>query len=116
MRIATLNQNGKQVLGVRRGENYVDLSKAAADLPQDMTALLAAGALGKANEAAQSAADDSLIAAKDATFLPLVTNPPKILCCGLNYRDHAEETGNPIPDYPSFLCAHPPLCRPTTAL
>nr|MCS5604423.1 5-carboxymethyl-2-hydroxymuconate isomerase [Alphaproteobacteria bacterium] len=97
MRIATLNQNGKQVLGVRRGENYVDLSKAAADLPHDMTALLAADALGKANEAAQSAADDALIAANGATYLPLVTNPPKILCCGLNYRDHAEETGNPIP-------------------
>ena len=107
MRIATLNQNGKQVLGVRRGEYFVDLSKAAADLPHDMTALLAAGALGKANEAAQSAADDALIAANDAIYLPLVTNPPKILCCGLNYRDHAEETGNPIPDYPIIFMRAP---------
>ena len=77
MRIATLDQNGKQILGVRRGENYVDLSKAAADLPQDMTELLAVGALGKATEAAQSATDDALIDANEASYHPLVTNPPK---------------------------------------
>ena len=107
MRIATLNHNGNQILGVRQGNNYVDLSKAAANLPQDMTALLAADALGKANGAAQSAADDALIAANDATYLPLETNPPKILCCGLNYRDHAEETGNAIPDYPIIFMRAP---------
>ena len=84
MRIATLDQNGKQILGVRWGENYVDLSKVAAELPQDMTELLAADALTKATEAAQSAADDALIDANEASYLPLVTNPSKILCCGLN--------------------------------
>ncbi len=107
MRIATLEHNGKQILGVRRGDNYVDLSKAAPDLPQDMTALLEAGALDKADQAAQAAGDDALIAAGDATYLPVVTNPPKILCCGLNYRDHAEETGNPIPDYPIIFLRVP---------
>ena len=108
MRIATLNHNGNQILGVRQGDNYVDLSKAAANLPQDMTALLAADALGKANGAAQSATDDALIPADGVTYLPLVTNPPKILCCGLNYRDHAEETGNAIPDYPIIFMRAPP--------
>ena len=107
MRIATLNYNGNQILGVRQGDNYVDLSKAAANLPQDMTALLAADALGQANGAAQSATDDALIPADSVTYLPLVTNPPKILCCGLNYRDHAEETGNAIPDYPIIFMRAP---------
>jgi 2-keto-4-pentenoate hydratase/2-oxohepta-3-ene-1,7-dioic acid hydratase in catechol pathway len=36
----------------------------------------------------------------DVTLLPPITNPGKILCVGLNYRKHAEETGNPIPSYP----------------
>lgn len=31
---------------------------------------------------------------------PPVANPSKLLCIGLNYRDHAEETGQPIPDEP----------------
>ena len=31
---------------------------------------------------------------------PCVTHPNKIICVGLNYRKHAEETNAPIPDYP----------------
>jgi len=34
----------------------------------------------------------------DATFLAPVSSPPKILCLGLNYRDHAKEAGADIPD------------------
>lgn len=31
---------------------------------------------------------------------PSVPSPGKIVCVGLNYRKHAEESGMPIPDYP----------------
>ena len=31
---------------------------------------------------------------------PCVGSVGKILCIGLNYSDHAEETGNPIPEHP----------------
>ncbi len=34
------------------------------------------------------------------TFGPCVTHPNKIICVGLNYRKHAEETNSPIPKYP----------------
>jgi 2-keto-4-pentenoate hydratase/2-oxohepta-3-ene-1,7-dioic acid hydratase in catechol pathway len=33
-------------------------------------------------------------------LLPPIPDPPKILCIGLNYRDHAAETGAPIPRDP----------------
>jgi 2-keto-4-pentenoate hydratase/2-oxohepta-3-ene-1,7-dioic acid hydratase in catechol pathway len=33
-------------------------------------------------------------------LLPPIPQPGKILCIGLNYRDHAEETGAPIPAEP----------------
>ena len=53
-------------------------------------------------------------------LLPVIPNPGKIICIGLNYRDHAKEGGNPIPDYPAVfmrattsLAAHgQPLLRP----
>jgi 2-keto-4-pentenoate hydratase/2-oxohepta-3-ene-1,7-dioic acid hydratase in catechol pathway len=35
-----------------------------------------------------------------AKFLPPIPDPHKIICVGLNYRDHAEETGAPIPKEP----------------
>ena len=41
---------------------------------------------------------------KSAKYLPPIPNPGKILCIGLNYRKHAEETGSPIPDYPVVFC------------
>ncbi|MBB3131317.1 2-keto-4-pentenoate hydratase/2-oxohepta-3-ene-1,7-dioic acid hydratase in catechol pathway [Paenibacillus rhizosphaerae] len=34
------------------------------------------------------------------TLGPCVTHPNKIICVGLNYRKHAEETNAPIPEYP----------------
>ena len=53
-------------------------------------------------------------------LLPVIPNPGKIICIGLNYRDHAKEGGNPIPDYPAVfmrcttsMVAHgQPILRP----
>ncbi|GHD05191.1 fumarylacetoacetate hydrolase family protein [Zhihengliuella salsuginis] len=39
----------------------------------------------------------------DADFAPLVPTPSKIFCIGLNYRNHALETGNEIPAYPTIF-------------
>jgi len=36
----------------------------------------------------------------ELAFGPCVTDPGKIICIGLNYRRHAEETGMAIPEYP----------------
>ncbi len=123
MRIATINHNGTPTLAVRKGDNYVDLSKVAPDLPKDMLSLLQAGALEQAGQAAQAAPDDALIPAAGVSYLPVVSNPPTIFCCGLNYRDHAIETNNPIPDYPiifvraaTSLAAHnAPMILPKAA-
>ncbi len=37
----------------------------------------------------------------DVAFAPLVPNPSKIICVGLNYRDHVEEMGREVPDAPT---------------
>jgi len=57
----------------------------------------------------------------DATFLAPVSSPPKIICLGLNYRDHAEESGADIPDEPiifmkprtAIIGPDEPIIRPT---
>lgn len=36
----------------------------------------------------------------DAPLAPVVTDPPRILCIGLNYRRHAKECGLPLPPAP----------------
>lgn len=44
---------------------------------------------------------------------PPVGNVGKVVCVGLNYRDHAEEAGQPIPDEPVlFMKARSAICGP----
>ena len=61
--------------------------------------------------------------ALDPTSLPLVEGNPrlgacvgdigKFMCIGLNFTDHAEETGNPIPEHPIlFMKANSAICGP----
>ncbi|GEO26413.1 2-hydroxyhepta-2,4-diene-1,7-dioate isomerase [Alicyclobacillus acidoterrestris] len=40
---------------------------------------------------------------EDVRYAPAVQKPSKILCVGLNYRKHAEETGMPIPEHPIYF-------------
>ncbi len=49
------------------------------------------------------AATTERVAATDLHFLTPVPRPAKILCCGLNYRDHIVETGRDIPAYPTLF-------------
>ena len=100
MRLVTFDKQGKATCGVRRAENIVDLSAAAPNLPGDWPAIFAAGALREVANAAESAPGSALVPADGATLLPPIPKPPKILCIGLNYRSHAAEVGQPIPDYP----------------
>ena len=39
----------------------------------------------------------------DVRFLPVIPNPEKILCAGINYRSHAAETGRELPKQPSMF-------------
>jgi 2-keto-4-pentenoate hydratase/2-oxohepta-3-ene-1,7-dioic acid hydratase in catechol pathway len=39
-----------------------------------------------------------------ASLLSPIPRPPKIICIGLNYRDHAEESNLPIPETPTVFC------------
>ena len=38
-----------------------------------------------------------------ADFAPLVPNPSKIVCVGLNYRNHIQEMGRDLPEYPTLF-------------
>ena len=53
------------------------------------------------NTASHAAGEE--IALADVTLLAPVIRPGKSICIGLNYRAHAEEGGNPIPDYPAVF-------------
>ncbi len=41
-------------------------------------------------------------------FAPLVPRPEKIVCVGLNYRNHIEEMGRELPSHPTLFAKYPP--------
>ncbi|MGH3329045.1 MAG: fumarylacetoacetate hydrolase family protein [Streptomycetales bacterium] len=47
------------------------------------------------------------IAPRGVRVGPPLARPPKVVCIGLNYRDHAEETGAPIPEEPIVFMKAP---------
>ncbi len=81
-------------------EAIVDLLAVNASLPASIRALLEAGpaALQRAAAAAETA--DDVLDMADVKLAAPVPNPDKILCIGLNYADHAAESGQPLPDFP----------------
>jgi 2-keto-4-pentenoate hydratase/2-oxohepta-3-ene-1,7-dioic acid hydratase in catechol pathway len=86
---------------VLEGGHYVDLHATDPTLPASMRELLEQGsaALKKAGEAAKrpNAVKHDAAGAK---LLAPVPDPHKIVCIGLNYKDHAAEGGVPIPREP----------------
>lgn len=120
MRIVAFEKAGGAAVGVRLGDEVVDLSIAAPDLPQDLRGLLSAGALAEAERLAKSAGAEAHLAYGELSLLPPLSDPPKILCIGRNYAEHAKEGGADVPDFPdifmrsrlSLIGAGQPIIRP----
>jgi len=97
MKLASFILNGKATYGLIKGDGVVDLGKRlGADYP-DLKALIAGNAYGKAAAFSDEPADAKQA---DITFLPTIPNPEKIICIGLNYKNHMEETGRSDSEYP----------------
>lgn len=103
MRLATLETaSGRKVTAVGTGSTagrYLDLQAADATLPNCPKALLALpDGLARAAAAAQKAQSAGQFV--EGRLLAPIPMPGKVICIGLNYRDHAEESGQPIPTEP----------------
>lgn len=124
MRLATiLTPHGPRAV-VATADAYIDLHATDPGLPSCVKNLLAAGpAVRKAASEAAGSKTAVKYAANAVKLLPPVPNPGKILCIGLNYRDHAIEGGKAIPaepvlfgKFPNTLVAHgDPIVIPKVA-
>ena len=101
MRLATIQTPSGPRAAFALGDAFVDLHATDPILPGSIRQLLEAGpaALKAAAEAATKA-NAVRFPADAVKLLPPVPDPHKIVCLGLNYRDHAMETNAPIPKEP----------------
>jgi 2-keto-4-pentenoate hydratase/2-oxohepta-3-ene-1,7-dioic acid hydratase in catechol pathway len=104
MRLLTFLYGDRPRIGAETAHGIADFVVAAPALPQTMLALLAAGAeaMDSARQAVARAVRNGtgLIAADQVQVLAPIPRPGKIFAIGFNYRDHAAETGTPIPAAP----------------
>jgi acylpyruvate hydrolase len=103
MKFTTFIQSGMPRLGLVDGEYVIDMHAAQPQVPTDLRAALTAGVdLIGAGHAAL-AGDAKRLRLSDLTLAPLIPEPGKTICLGLNYYDHAAESGREKPDYPWFF-------------
>jgi 2-keto-4-pentenoate hydratase/2-oxohepta-3-ene-1,7-dioic acid hydratase in catechol pathway len=114
MRLVTFsdkNQNTLRVgvLEARDGSSLiVDLVGNKLGLPTTMRSLLEHlnGDFRSLEQAVRHDPSLSRIAFEDAILGPVVPDPHKIICIGLNYRDHAHETNLTIPEVPTVFAKY----------
>jgi len=101
MRLATIQSDSGPRAVVQVGESFVDVHATSSSLPHNVREILVGGAplLQAVQQAANSAAAVR-VAPANVVYLAPVPNPGKIVCLGLNYKDHAEESGAAIPHDP----------------
>ncbi|HEY0954582.1 MAG TPA: fumarylacetoacetate hydrolase family protein [Roseateles sp.] len=95
--------DGRTRLGLVDGDHVIDLNAAQPQVPADLRAALAAGVDLAAAAAAALAGDAPRLSLASLTLAPLVPEPGKTICLGLNYYDHAKEGGREKPEYPWFF-------------
>jgi 2-keto-4-pentenoate hydratase/2-oxohepta-3-ene-1,7-dioic acid hydratase in catechol pathway len=108
MQLISFTRDGQIRSGAIEGEagpamtRVIDLNAADPRLPADMLRLLRGGdeLLDLARHVIQSAPPGRWLEIAGPQLLAPVPNPGKLICIGLNYRDHAAEAGLPTPAEP----------------
>ncbi|HEY1834631.1 MAG TPA: fumarylacetoacetate hydrolase family protein [Solirubrobacteraceae bacterium] len=100
MRLASYIADGQPVAAVLLGEQVLPTSALGA--PASVRELLGTCDLAELGERA-AASSEPRLALADVTLAAPVPDAQKIICIGLNYRDHAEETGQEIPQAPMWF-------------
>lgn len=99
MRWISFEKGGRASYGVVVDDGIVDVGTTRPE--RTLKDLLASGDLAKAGADAAKRRPDHRLA--DVRYLPVITNPDKILCVGINYKAHQEETGREATSHPTIF-------------
>ena len=100
MRLASFTVDGDPKYGIVTDEGIIDLTRYVGERYPDLKAIIADDAVGRIAAYSDSRPHYDLT---DVGWLPVVPNPGKILCIGVNYEDHRAETANDEVSYPAMF-------------
>jgi 2-keto-4-pentenoate hydratase/2-oxohepta-3-ene-1,7-dioic acid hydratase in catechol pathway len=97
MRLASFEIGGQADYGIVGDSGVVSLGRRMGSRAPTLRALLESGQLAEAATFLHERADHALAG---LTLLPVIPDPDKIICVGLNYHDHIAETGRTVTEKP----------------
>lgn len=101
MQFVSYTRNGRAGFGVRVNGGIVDLTGRLDPRIDSLKAAIAAEALSKAQEYVRGRWAE--LSDADVDLLPVIPDPAKILCVGLNYASHKAETKRPDVKHPTIF-------------
>lgn len=101
MKLISYRHHDQDSYGALQGDRVVDLQAVFGARATDLKSLIAADLFGEAAKAVAAATETLALA--DVALLPVIPNPGKIVCVGLNYGDHVRETGREITEKPTLF-------------
>ena len=101
MKLITYVRMGKVGFGVLKNEGIIELSGRIGNDVMSIKSLLKQNLLEKTQEIYNTMSPD--IPLSEITYLPVIPDPEKIFCVGLNYQEHKEETGRPNVENPTIF-------------
>src|SRR5262245_33540839 len=107
MRLATLKTPHGPRPAVLIGDRFVDLVAVDNRFPSSVRSILAEPRLMSAASEIAATLGANGIPVSSAKLHAPVHDPQKIICVGLNYRDHAVESKMPIPKEPVLFSKFP---------
>jgi len=101
MKLASFIYQGRSTYGVVDGDQVIDLESVKQTLGADLKQAIANNRLVELTT--DVLANLPRIPLDEVTLLPVIPNPGKVLCIGINYATHVRETGREMPTYPMIF-------------
>ena len=100
MRLATFKTAKGASYGAVTDKGIVDVGRRLGNQYADLKAVIAGNAFSKIKPLLLESPDYKLA---EVAWLPVIPNPDKIVCVGLNYQDHVVETGRDNTEQPAIF-------------
>ncbi|MFT4068063.1 fumarylacetoacetate hydrolase family protein [Paraburkholderia sp.] len=101
MKLMSFSKGDRQSWGVVRDGGVIDVAPIAGEVGHTLKEALERNALARVSSWAAGQTPAFSLDAVD--FLPVVPDPTKILCVGINYLSHVKETGRDVPTWPMIF-------------
>lgn len=110
MKLLTFEEDGQLKAGVKTDHGVLHVEKTVAlinaEVPKEIEEMIKDNVRliplleSLIKKAVEENKEELFLEENDLIYGPAVPSPGKIICVGLNYKKHAEESNMPLPDYP----------------